>query len=192
LEAAGARARGRPEARGSWTTHRSETGSGDGGGGYLCGGGRALRRLDSPANRAPAAWRRRSGTGAWPRWCRSPERGGSAAGRAAAAVSGVALVGNPWRALAISSMHLLVVDPANGGKAGGRWGGRRGGIRGARRSAAGGVDGDATSWRWRCRDGKAASWGRRIARERGTPPLASPRSRRQGSPPLLPRGGCPG
>jgi len=59
LEAAGARARGRPEARGSWTTHRSETGSGDGGGGYLCGGGRALRRLDSPANRAPAAvWNR--------------------------------------------------------------------------------------------------------------------------------------
>ena len=25
----------------------------------------ALRRIDSPANRAPAAWRRRSGTGAW-------------------------------------------------------------------------------------------------------------------------------
>ena len=60
----------------------------------LCGGGRGpsaarFAHKSGTDGVEAAVWNR-----AWPRWCRSPEHGGSAAGRAAAAALGVALAGN--------------------------------------------------------------------------------------------------
>ena len=60
----------------------------------------------------------RRGDREW-RWCRSTEHGGSAAGRAAAASSGVTPVGSLRRALAI----LWWIERMER-EAGGRWGGR--------------------------------------------------------------------
>jgi len=111
LEAAGARAKGRPEVRGSWRSER-------------------LEPVDCPrADCLPPAggavgggWRQpeleRRGDREW-RWCRSTEHGGSAAGRAAAAASGVTPVGSLRRALAM----LWWIERMER-EAGGRWGGR--------------------------------------------------------------------
>jgi len=129
----------------------------------LCGAGRGpstarFAHKSGAGGVEAAVWNR-----AWPRWCRSPEHGGSAAGRAAAAALGVALAGNR----AGEAASAATVDP-------------RAALMGRRRHGGGAAARGGDVMGEVSREGE----GRRLS--------PAPRSRHHWSLPLIPRGSRPG